>query len=156
MNDNTRTRVLYAVLAVAVLFGLYNFTIGRKSAPLPTTPPLAASVSAPDTLHKAPIAIVIEEFAAQPWGRDPFERSGITAPNNLAATAPGVHQPLTKAAVWILTGIVYSSSSPLAFINQKAVKVGDMVDQARVVRIDKDKVLLEHNGTRFDIFITKG
>jgi hypothetical protein len=57
---------------------------------------------------------------------------------------------------WSLTGIIDNGSTPLAFINGKMVKVGDLVDQARVVKIEKHKVTLSHNGTEIFLRVNKG
>ncbi len=156
MNEAVRKRVVYSVLVAAILFGLYNFTIGKKVASLPTDPGHAPSVAVVDTLGSSRPKIDLEESAAKPWGRDPFVRTGTVSPRNAVPSSPTAYQSPTRSAIWILTGIVYSSTSPLAYINQKAVRVGDIVDQARVVKIDKNKVVLEHNGDRFDIYVTKG
>ena len=156
MNEVVRKRIVYSVLAAAVLFGLYNFTIGKKAASLPPGPGQSPSVAVVDTLGSSLPKIDLEESAAKAWGRDPFVHSSNASQRNAALITPTTRQSPARSAVWILTGIVYSSTSPLAYINQKAVRVGDMVDQARVVKIDKNKVVLEHNGDRFDIFVTKG
>ncbi len=153
MTEATRKKFVYVALVGAVIFGAYSFTIGKKKAM--TVP--AAEDSTPASIQAAVAgasAAEIESRSARPWGRDPFG----------SGPAPLVHRSVPPTAItssgprlsWILSGVVYNEKHPLAFVNRKAVGVGDTVDQARVVKIAKNKVTLEYNGSRFDIFVAKG
>ncbi len=153
MTESTRKRIVYATLVGAVVFGAYNFTVGKKKpSVLPagaelTTVAAQATVAGPNTAS-------FEYCSNRPWGRDPFSTGTAavvhrTIPTTM--TAPGASLP-----VWVLSGVVYNDRHPLAFVNRKAVGVGDTIDQARVVKITKNKVTLEYNGSRFDIFVAKG
>ncbi|MCK4574027.1 MAG: general secretion pathway protein GspB [candidate division Zixibacteria bacterium] len=44
----------------------------------------------------------------------------------------------------------------MAIINNRPVKTGDTINDARVVQIDKKEVVLEHKGKRIRLTIAKG
>ncbi|HVP07491.1 MAG TPA: hypothetical protein VMS71_06580 [Candidatus Acidoferrum sp.] len=153
MTESTRKKIIYAALVGAVIFGAYNFTIGKKKLTIPPT----GSESTPSTVQAAVIsasAAEIENRAARPWGRDPFGSGPAPVVHRIVQSStvtPGAPRP-----TWVLSGVVYNEQHPLAFVNRKAVGVGDTIDQARVVKITKNKVTLEYNGNHFDIFVAKG
>ena len=66
------------------------------------------------------------------------------------AAASSVESTNVKAAQtapeFVLNGIMYLEGSPRAIINDSMVEEGEMVNGARVVKIDKKNVLLEYNG----------
>jgi hypothetical protein len=78
-----------------------------------------------------------------PWGSDPFRPE---------RRATGEHSRPT----WLVTGIVYGRSSPLAYINGCLVRQGDIVEKAEVIRIEKKAVILEYKGDRFEIPVSRG
>lgn len=140
MTEARRKKIVYAALVLAIIYGTYNFTIGRK--PIQVTPP--ATIKPIDADSLALIvrdSLDITDISAADWGRDPF----------------GSHR---RAAVptrsWELKGIVYSETAPLAYINGHRVGINDRVDGARVVRIDRKKVTMEFNGRNFDIYVIEG
>jgi hypothetical protein len=47
-----------------------------------------------------------------------------------------------------LQGVFYRPTNPSAVINGKVVYIGDKVEQARVLAIEKDEVLIEYKGQR--------
>ena len=51
-------------------------------------------------------------------------------------------QPLAKSDRFKLTGIIYDSKNPKAIVNDMIVKVGDMIEDAKVSDIGQDKVVL--------------
>jgi hypothetical protein len=52
---------------------------------------------------------------------------------------------------FVLNGIMYLEGSPRAIINDSMVEVGDAVNGATVVKIDKKNVLLEYNGAEISL-----
>jgi len=134
MNEATRKKILYVVLALAVVWGVTNIDRGTGK----TKSKAAQSVATPKPALSAKTgleSINIDEHLARPWGIDPFR---------IKHQAPAQRQ--AKQMNWILTGIVYNSSAPLAFINKKTVGIGDTIDGAKVVKIEKKQVSLQHDG----------
>lgn len=71
-----------------------------------------------------------------------------------AEAAPSVTQtagPSRDKDKFSLTGVFFSENEGYALINNKVVKVGDMVDGATVKRVDLDGVELECDGETLEI-----
>lgn len=144
MNKKRRKKIVYLVLVVAVIWGVYNFPTKRGE---------KADIEAPETIQPlnqtSPAQSVgkminIEQKARAAWGADPFRvRRSVKA------------APLT-APVWHLSGIVYNSQTQLAIINNRPVRAGDVVNNAKVVSIKAKTVTLEHNGTLLTLTVSKG
>ncbi len=151
MNERTRRLILFSTLPVALLWGYFNLVVDRP-APVSTVTPatedaanLVASLSPTDTS-----LAVIARIAGEPWGTDPF-RMG--PPQREAL--PAAHVVTRASLVWELNGIIYSETLPFAYVNHKSVKVGDTVNNATVVAIERKAVTLELDGRRFKISLNK-
>ncbi|HOD66279.1 MAG TPA: hypothetical protein PK186_05775 [candidate division Zixibacteria bacterium] len=141
MSPARRRLFLYVLLGLAVVWGAYSF---RRPRPIATPPP--ATGAAADTAvvpRSDPPARQsdVSSLAARPWGEDPFRVRVRRTDREPAAPAPS----------WRLSGIVYSENHPLAIINSRPVGVGDRVDGAVVIDINKRQVTLEADGRRFQI-----
>lgn len=53
-----------------------------------------------------------------------------------------------------LEGIIWDDKNPLAMINGRVIKIGDMVSGNRVVDIKKDRVILNDGTRNFEIQLT--
>jgi len=152
MNAKTRKILIFLTLPVAIIWGVLNLQ-GKKDQSTVTPAqelPQQQVAAIERTKPVGPISahlINIEEKSTQEWGTDPF-RSGKPKNTPIVST----HQ----SSNWVLQGIVYKAEQPMAFINSRSVKVGDKVDEATVVAINKKTVILEHNGRRIDLSVNKG
>ncbi len=144
MNEKRRKKIVYCILVVAVMWGAYNFPSEHRK---------KADVEVPETIQpQSPIStappagkmINVEQMVRAAWGADPFRA------RKSAGTAP------VSAPKWCLSGIVYNSRTPLAIINNRPVRAGDVVNNATVVSIKAKTVTLEHNGTRLTLTVSKG
>ncbi len=138
-----------------MLWGAYNlFWNDDKSSPPPPTPEISietAMASAEATAKAATPAVndsIIERLAHTKWGSDPFVRQ--IKKSTRKADNQG------KKLELILSGIVFSEKSPMAVINSRMVRVGDIVDGGKVIRIDPESVTVEINGKRKQLQVTKG
>ncbi len=157
MTEGSRKKILYVVLVGAVIFGVYNFSRPRKHY-VPGTMTQAEqtpAVSAPVPPTQPPLNIAAIEKAG--WGRDPFKWSTQqqSRPQPRRRTAEISRESETVPG-WKLTAIVFSTSLPLAIVNGKTVKVGDVVDRAKVLSIDQKKVMLLYNGGNIEVRMSKG
>lgn len=149
MSESTRKKVIGAVMVLAIIWGYYNLKPGSK----PNTQierPIAAAVqtAAPKPRSAEPPKLVnVEQKTQEAWGSDPFRV--VSSPRK------SVERP-HQARRWLLSGILYNEQSPTAIINKQQVKIGDTVDEARVLEINKKSVRLEHNGKEMTITVTKG
>ncbi|MFH1687134.1 MAG: hypothetical protein ABIE70_06375 [bacterium] len=151
MSEATRTKVLMAVAAVVVVWGIFNFggksdKIGVQPGSSPTyaPPPEVVAVEPPVT----GLDTDIDSIRALPWGEDPFRAAG----RQSASTAQGEAAP----PEWLLSGIIYNSANPMAVINSRPVAVGDIVNDARVVDIQRTAVVVENRGNRITLTVSKG
>jgi hypothetical protein len=153
MSETRRKKVLYVLLIGAIAFGVYNFSQPRKhyvpgSMPQPEQ---EAAVTAPVVSAQPPVNI--EAIKKASWGRDPFRWSSRPEPRQVVSQNRSV-RPSTSG--WNLSAILFSTSMPLAVVNGKTVRVGDIVDQAKVVKIERKKVTLQYNGATIEIQVRKG
>lgn len=143
MNERTRHILVYGSLVLAVCYAAYSYGGGST---LITSRPEELVAPPPDSaLAVAPVLQEqdVQKLRAAAWGRDPFVTSKRTT-----TTRPGL--------TWSLRGIVYHPTRPLAYINGTRVKVGDMINSARVEKIERTKVTLTYQGNQFDVYVEKG
>lgn len=146
MKETTRKKVVYVVSALALIWALAN--MGNSDKDSPEIPETARPVIASKVLPSADkLVINVVEKKKLAWGTDPFRHKKTTK----AKPTPTAAKP-----VWKLGGILYNSKSPVAYINKTAIRVGDIVNKARVVAISKKSVTLELEGNRFTIKVTRG
>ena len=152
MTEKTRKIVVASTLPLALIWAAFNLDFGgddreEAAAEYAMIQPVQAT---PRTIAAAPTnpkLIDIEQFQEAPWGQDPFRcyRYG------------GVpEQRPTNNLAWILGGIIYSADYPMAFVNKRAVKIGDKVDGATVVAIDNQVVTLEYQGKTITLKVNEG
>lgn len=151
MSESTRKKVILGVLVVAIIWGYNNLKPESKDSPRSKRTEVAQAVSPTAQPAKptpaSPKLVNIEKKAQEPWGEDPFRvERGVRRATQ--------HSP--QGQKWQLSGILFNSQAPVAIINNQQVKAGDTVDNARVLKIDKKAVMLEHNGTKMTITVTKG
>ena len=77
------------------------------------------------------------------WGTDPFRiKNGKTV--------------IRQGGKWIVTGILYNTATPLAYINNTPLQIGDTIDNARVKEIERNYVVLNYNGSDHKIYFAEG
>ncbi|MDD5654841.1 MAG: hypothetical protein PHR91_04280, partial [Candidatus Omnitrophica bacterium] len=78
-----------------------------------------------------------KEYAAKPWGRDPFLRVKTVEAGSRTSSLE-------------LKGIsIGSDKKGFALINQEIVRVGDKIEGCEVLNIEKNRVLLQKGGQSF-------
>ena len=165
MNEKTRKIVLGVALLAAIIWGYSNRPWERKAPPVPASaahaqPASAISQPATDrtaapqaqarsqqsaTITEAQLARAREAV----WGVDPFYRGSM---HNTETAATG----RTSRPVYRLKGIVYNETAPSAYINNQSVRVGDTIDGATVVRINRRSVELKRGTDLFTIKVNRG
>jgi hypothetical protein len=145
MSERVRKALVYASLPLALLWAFYSFSERRhqaKDSPSTHTVQPAGVVTA-----AAATPIDFEAFRKKSWGSDPF-RSYLTVGDS--------SRPASPRTPWRLNGIVYSETQPMAFINGRAVSIGDTIKTAVVVAIDRKTVTLDLQGKRLVLEVNKG
>ena len=149
MSEGLRKKIVFATLPLAILWAAFNFSTREPMAPIESSSAPSLETIAPITAPTQSDArfINIKEKQAEPWGEDPFR----TFPGRLAA-APKAGSQLA----WTLGGIIHGDRSSVAFVNEQMVRVGDRVDEATVVSINRKSVVLDIRGRRITLKLNKG
>lgn len=149
MTDRTRKTIIFAALPAAVIWAVFNLPSGNSTEPaaIPPSPQPSAAVPVAAPVTPGAGLIDIDEYASKPWGEDPFR----TAP---AETSSLSEEPLPRE--WILKGIVYTEDDPLAFINRRSVRVGDVINDGEVTAINKKSVTIRYDDNEITLTVNKG
>lgn len=145
MSESLRKKIVFATLPLAVIWAAFNWPATKKPPQAEALAPQVVVVT--PTNQPNPTLIDIEREQAEPWGLDPFRTYTYRSPSS----GTGNNQ-----LEWVLGGIIYSNSNPLAFINSRSVRIGDKVGEATVVAIEKKSVTLEYRGRRLKLSLHKG
>jgi hypothetical protein len=133
--------VLLVVFTVFLLWTLKSMSAGKF------VPGGAATVVADgrgDSSSSPPIFIDYDrKYAVMDFKRDPFYGTQITVAASDSAYSGKI----------MLTGIFWDEKVPCAIINGKVVRVGDIVEERKVVSISREKVILSDgvSDTELDI-----
>ena len=139
-NLNKKQKIELAVTAVGDIFLIF-MVIGRtkgvrklKETSLKEDTKSVSFFSAPISIGrtKAKQAAIKED-----WKRDPFfpGSASISSDSGLAG--------------FMLNGILWSEDSPYAIINNDIVTIGDIVDDAMILEINEDSVIVEQDDERY-------
>jgi hypothetical protein len=112
-----------------------------SAAPLTVPPPTYAAPYVPP-VHPSPPAPLRASAPAEAALPD-------VSPARVAAPTPAPVEPLEPA--YALHAVAQRDGEPVAIVNGQLVRVGDVVEGARVVRIDAEAVELEKAGRRIVI-----
>ena len=126
MNESTRKKMMFGILAAAILFGIYNFMQPRRHSISPSDSGNQTEVSVPASGQLQAKTIDVAKKESESWGRDPFT-SGST-PSNTATAHVAPKKAAVAAApmpVWVLRG------GPDRMVDQIVVLHASSVEQAR-------------------------
>jgi type II secretory pathway component PulC len=148
LNAKTRQKIVIAALPVAVIWGAYNLLWTKEKTPVEQPVVASQTVVPVESPRLIPGDPDLQQIKEADWGTDPFKseikREAKPADNS------------KKELKLILSGILFNERSPMAVINKRTVRSGDVIGDARVVTIDRKSVLMEQNGKQFRLKVTKG
>jgi len=147
MTEATRKKIVYAVSALALTWAAFNYPSGKKTDQQAESPAVLAEEAA-QIASRTPIGVNVVAAKAKAWGKDPFR-----AVTRVRKTGPVASAPQKE---WIVAGILYNPSNPMAYVNGRAVGVGDEVEGAEIIRIERKQVTLEYRGNKFTVAVKKG
>lgn len=125
------------------------------SAPSETpAPPTVAARTLPPATYAAPYvppagSAQAAAPAARPRSSAPVEPAAEPRARSAAAPTPAPLAPVVPT--FTLQAVTQQDGQPVAIVNGQLVRVGDLVEGARVVRIDADAVELDRDGRRIVI-----
>lgn len=135
MNKNKRDLIIAAVLVLLFMLSFLKNVVKRGPAASRAASVAAQAQPAVDTQavmssleqmrQNEKIFSEQEAFWEKEWGRDPFFPSGSDASAGVGL---------------VLSGIVWDEKMPVAMINEKVLKTGDMIEGYRLVSIHQSSV----------------
>ncbi len=136
MNEAKRKRIIYAVFALAVLWGLYMQPWKRRERRSPvttsteqaTTVALASMAAQPTTIP-TPVSTVAD------WTVDPFRPIGPVEPND-------THEPKVIANAPVLQGTMLVRGAEVCVIDGRIHQEGDRAGAWTILKIDNGEVTL--------------
>ncbi|MFH2035793.1 MAG: hypothetical protein ABIJ45_05265 [Candidatus Zixiibacteriota bacterium] len=144
MTEKTRKLMILSLLPIAIIWAIYNMGGKEKNFVTDQQELAAAKHNVIEHLNKLDSEL-IDKYSKLSWGSDPFFRGTHTTAVKSANIQPG----------WHLAGIIYNETNPHAVINNKIVQNGDSVDGAEIITIEKDRVVLQKNGSEFTLSILR-
>ena len=94
---------------------------------------------------------IVTAMAAQPKpARNPFNWSA----KQISAFKRLQEEKIDYFAGLSLQGIIWHKKKPFAVINNQIVAAGDRIQDARVIEIHKEEILLEHDGVFHTLFLS--
>ncbi len=128
-----------------------NVAVIKDSSPKTNTatvspPPVAVTNKPPAETNAAPLVAVTQPKPVEP----PSPTETVKPEPPAVKTPPAPSFPAIK-----LQGIIYRLKNPSALVNGHNVSLGDIVESARVVSIERDSVFFEFNGRTNEVFLLR-
>jgi hypothetical protein len=97
-------------------------------------------------------ATAIVEFNAV-FARDPFTPMfpAKEAKEGSLTQGPFLKEEVIQPPTLIVQGLVWGTNLPQAIVENKVVRIGDHINEAEVVRIDKEGIMISYKGKTFTI-----
>ncbi len=136
MNEATRKRLLYAVFAGAVLWGLYMQPWKRKERREPDPAPAESATAATVSVTAGPAAQLVALVPGSEWTVDPFRPS---APQESDDTD---ERPSVVRNAPVLQGSMSVRGDEVCVIDGQVCKTGDRSGSWQIVQIGHGEVIL--------------
>ena len=152
MTIKSRQKLIGVVMVASIIWAATNFTSEDKKAAVPEKPRTIQPLSPDQMTQSTTTALnpkVVEEYKNKEWGKSPFVSTYVTTDNSIDIFKP-------ESVVWNLSGIIYNNSSPLAIINKRPVKIGETIEHAEVIAIEKNEVILKIDDKQIRLTVSKG
>ena len=83
--------------------------------------------------------------------RDPFESPFVRPPDSINPADPTAAKPVEyPPPALTVQGIIWGGAFPQAIINDKVVKVGDTIDEVKILSIDKYGISVYYKEKKYD------
>lgn len=140
-----RNNIVLWVILIAALF-IINFNCCITAVLAVNDNPLAVQEKAPDAALKVNVEYSSDKL------RDPFSKNENQANQQVLASDSG--QPLIRALPALsISAIFWGSSMPQAIINNKIVKIGDTIEEAQIIGIEKNGVSVLFDNQRYNLAV---
>lgn len=136
MTEKRRKSIVYGILVVAIIWGIWNNPFAAKKKEMDTPQPVPAnSAQVANAGIAAPVVAGDDSIGGLSWKDDPFVRD----------RAPRRHTDAVskKAVQYKLSAISTSGGGSMAIVNGQILKQGGTIDDWMVAGIDDNAVLLK-------------
>jgi len=89
---------------------------------------------------------IMHEPQKSPVSASPVQPSPMQSPVAPVSTAPPRTDSTDPETQFQLTGIIFDAVSPMAVINNRILNVGEMIGEAKLVKIEPNLVRLDYKG----------
>ena len=157
MNEQLRKGIVFSTLPIALIWAYFNlFGKSQPTTPSAASDPALATVT-PLTNPAAPAQTadtsIINRLKRQPWGSDPFR--GHAAYHAPVSTRVSAVATTSNTLSFVLSGIMYNDQNPVAYVNGQPVKIGQRINSAKVISIERRAVILDIDGRRLTLSLSK-
>lgn len=147
MNEKNRKIIIFLLLIASIIWASFNFHSSTPKTAIANNQD-ATRIIAPSKQQVSSGGLInIEKKEKEKWGHNPFKK-----PTTNYSPAPQNYQNFN----WQLSGIIYNQQSPIAIINNKPKRTGETINEAKIIKIYKNKVILQHNGKQMTLTVNKG
>jgi len=158
-NEKLKTFILIGVAVVFAVVGYFRFIYKKSAANAVKNPTIASivrleipkieikipeKIRTPELPASEPLAIDIRDIF-KPFGQAPVKKQG----------SKKDHVPANSISAMTLEGTILGSGKPIAIIDDQFFGVGDRIGDYRVIRIGKNKVLLNSGSRRIELEMVK-
>lgn len=164
----TRQKILLGILIIAGGYLLFDTFVRDKSdtrtqenAQVTTTakqpkPGAAKQDNAPKTqVATAGTENWFPNFSQNSWGRDPFFYPARQKQVEINAGAASNVVENLAGSQFRLTGISRRGNDAFVIINNEVLKIGDVLEGARLLEIHSNSVVMENNSEKFVVALSK-
>ena len=150
MTEQNRKKIVYIIFILAIIYGAVNLYPNKDDKQNKANSGNTAQLeNAQNIITQYALKNKLDTLSIQnkKWGIDPFH---------------ALNQKISQKTYFrnntqlILSGIIYNDYNPVAIINKKSLRVGDKVENAKIIKINKKDVILEENGKNVTLTISKG
>ncbi|RKX21377.1 MAG: hypothetical protein DRP35_04405 [Candidatus Zixiibacteriota bacterium] len=150
MTEKNRKIIVYIIFVLAIIYGTINLYPNKDNKKQIHNQNNAAQLeNSKNIISQYALKNKLDTLSIQnkKWGADPFH---------------ALNKKISKKTFFrnntqlVLSGIIYNDDNPVAIINKKSLRVGDKIENAKIIQINKKDVILEENGKNVTLIINKG
>lgn len=145
IQRNTKTTVFFICLITCSFFIKCLFALSEQSMEPDKPEEAKKAVTQEETTIRTPV-----EYKAQDL-RDPFQENIEEEPAQVEEQKIEEGKTTQPPPSLVVQGLIWGSDLPQAIINSNVVKIGDTVEGAQIINIDKNGVTILFDGQKHNI-----
>ena len=157
-NDQIKNYIVIGLAVVFLLVGYFRFVhkkLTHDPGPKPSTAPVSRLQHPQVDPKTSPNARIAKVQFGEPPRKDLKDIFAPVKPQVMEESQPAKPQPSRPVPSFTLGGTIVGGKKPIAIINDKLVRTGDMIGDYRVVRIGKKGVVLDSGNKQIRLTMVK-